>query len=945
MSKGFGKQFKKKKLSSPSSSQKVLTVNNKFKLGVKYYQSGKFQPALTIFQQLSAEQADNPDIWKLLGSVYHKIGALNQAIAAYEKLTQLQPKNVSALSNLGVLYINQGKLKSAIASFKSSIEFKPDYAEAYNNLGELYRNLGQLAEAQNYLQTAIKFKPEYATAYYNLGNLYKNQGNLSQAIAAYQQVIQLQPDYCDAYNNLGNTYLEWGESSLAIECYQKATQQLKSKEAEHNLLFALHYSSKFSPQQIYTKHRHWRKKYQSSSIREELTTKNLVDPKRKLRIGYVSGDLKTHSVSYFFEPLLINRDRNSFAIICYANNQKSDKVTERLNHLADEWREINPLDDSQVTQLIRQDKIDILVDLSGHTLGNRLLIFARKPAPIQITYLGYPNTTGLTTIDYRLTDTYVDPEGKTDHLHTEQLIRLPNSFLCYQPPEITPDVNLLPAIANNYITFGSFNNLAKVNQETINHWAVILKQIPNSRLLLKSKSLQDSGACDRIYKLFADKGINCQRLVLKAWEKGINNHLAIYNQVDIALDTYPYHGTTTTCEAMWMGVPVITLAGEAYVSRVGVSLLSAVGLNEFIAESPEEYMQKAVELANNCQRLTELRQNLRSKMQSSSLTDGKVFTQDLELAYRQMWRDWCQGASLKGERQEATGNSNLWQRDLSTSSPLPSLETETHAQKENKPLLPPKVAVSVQKTDFTILTIHHLSATGGTLISKCLAAMPEVILLSELHPYSIHNCFNPFDPIQQLTKYNLLTHKELQEIFLNRINLIVAKCQQNNKKLIIRDHSHSDFLLAHTNHQPSLLNVLKNQYQLKPLLTLRNPIDSWLSMVPKKWHKQVKTFDNYCDRYLKFLETYQNFPYYLYEDFVQQPDVILQKICLYYGIDFDPNYQDHFFQIKLTGDSGRTGSKISFRSRRKYEQSFVEEVKHSANFSKICQRLGYSELD
>ena len=253
--------------------------------------------------------------------------------------------------------------------------------------------------------------------------------------------------------------------------------------------------------------------------------------------------------------------------------------------------------------------------------------------------------------------------------------------------------------------------------------------------------------------------------------------------------------------------------------------------------------------------------------------------------------------------------------------------------------------IADQKIDFTILTIHHLSATGGTLISKCLAVMPDVILLSEIHPHVAVHSFNPLDPIQQLTKYGLLSNKELEQILLERIDLIVDKCQQNNKKLILRDHAHSDFLQAHTNFQPSLLNVLKNKYPTKSLVTLRHPIDSWLSIILKNWHKHVQSFDKYCDRYLRFLDTYQDFPYYLYEDFVLHPDAILQEMCQYYDLDFDPDYKQKFFAIKLTGDSGRSSSEIAPRPRREYQEQFVEKVRQSTNFQKICHRLGYSGID
>ncbi|MEM8829299.1 MAG: hypothetical protein AAGE96_08080, partial [Cyanobacteria bacterium P01_G01_bin.19] len=612
-------------------------------------------------------------------------------------------------------------------------------------------------------------------------------------------------------------------------------------------------------------------------------------------------------------------------VFCYANNRQADGVTRRLQQLADGWREIHHLSDRSVAELIVQDEIDILVDLSGHTFGNRLGIFAYKPAPIQISYLGYPNTTGLTTIDYRLTDAYADPPGITEHLYSEKLVRMPH-FMCYQPPSNTPEIKALPAIANGYITFGSFNNLAKITPQTLDCWIEILQQVPNSRLFLKARSLQDSATCDRLYQTFQDAGISRDRLQLLSWTASSQEHLNSYNRVDIALDTFPYHGTTTTCEAMWMGVPVVSLAGNTHVSRVGVSLLSSVGLTEFIATSTEDYCHKAVALAKDIPKLAQIRQNLRSQIESSPLTGGKAFVRFLESIYRQMWQQWC-------DRQTPTPAKILRRVTI----PAKPTSDRKRAISQSCPSKSDK-----QNTNEVICTIHHLSATGGTLISKCLAAMPNTILLSEINPGVTLKGFNPFDPIQQLAQHGLLDTAELEDIFLERIALILRKCQQ--QQLIIRDHAHSDFLLANSIGKARLRKTLQKQYTLKSILTVRNPIDSWLAMIPQGWHRQVKTFDRYCDRYLQLLDTYQDASIYLYEDFVQQPDVILQKMCRDYGIKFDRNYQQKLADLKLSGDSGRTSTTIAPRPRRKYPPKFVNEVKKSSNFKKICQRLGYSGI-
>ena len=644
MPQGFSKGLNRNRRKSKSTRKSPDSLQELLKLAFAAQQNQRLPQALELCEAILSKQFNCADAWYLIGVIKRQQNKIDEAIAAFKKLLRLQPKNVAVLSNLGVLYVQQQQPQTAIKYFTQAIKINPNYVQAYTNLGQLYQDTGQSKKAIGYLQKAIELDHNCVTAYYNLGNVYKHLEKLPRAIASYQRAIELQPNHSDAHNNLGNIYLKLGKLDLAYQCYQKPAL-LNSQNnivREDNWLLAMHYSNKFSPQEIYRQHQNWGNKYESRLNNKDRTYQNIFDPQRQLKIGYVSGDFKTHSVSYFLEPLLANHERTGFNVTCYANNKYSDRVTDRLRSLVDSWRDIAHLDDAAVVELIRADSIDILVDLAGHTFGNRLFVFARKPAPLQVTYLGYPDTTGLSSIDYRLSDRLADPEKE---MATESILRLPGCFLCYQPSVDAPDVNALPCQTNNYITFGSFNNLAKVSTETIRLWGMILQQVPNSRILIKAKYLDNSLASDRLYKLFARSRIDRDRLDLRGWSKNTQEHLQLYHEVDLALDTYPYHGTTTTCEAMWMGVPVITFAGKTHVSRVGVSLLSSVGLEELVGGSEAEYVSKAVSLANDRSKLSQLRQNLRSQMAKSSLTNGKAIASSIEAAYRQMWLRYCQDSS------------------------------------------------------------------------------------------------------------------------------------------------------------------------------------------------------------------------------------------------------------------------------------------------------------
>lgn len=625
-------------------------IEQQLDLGIAHHQVGEFTQAQACYEQVLQWQPARADAWHLLGVIAYQQEEYLTAIAQIDRAIELNANAANFYNSLGSVYQKLRQFDRSLECYQKVIQLEANFFKAHNNIGLIYQEKGQFQDAIASYQQAIQLQPNYAEAYLNLSIAYDKQTQLTRAIECCQKAIQLKPEYADAYCQLGRIFSKQVKPKETVQSYQRALQiDPNYAVARHHLMFSLlYYSCDYEPSAIYAEHRKWAECLGEllAEVAEGIGPyDNNPTPERRLRIGYVSGDFKTHSVTYFFEPLLALHNSRDFEVICYANNTTIDATTQRLRQLADGWREIFTLNDAQVAELIRKDKIDILVDLSGHTMDNRLLVFARKPAPIQVTYLGYPSTTGLDTIDYRLTDAWADPQGETEHLHAEQLVRLPHGFLCYLPATNCPDVSPPPVLKSNQITFGCFNNLTKVNPESIGCWAKILRSVPNSRLIIKSKPLVDADNCAYLHGLFQQYGIERERVQLIGWLAKKNQHLDLYNQVDIALDTFPYHGTTTTCEAMWMGVPIITQAGKTHVSRVGVSLLSSVGLEALIAESAEDYIQKAVNLANDREQLQEVRSHLRQRMQASPLTNASLISSSLEKAYRAMWRRFCDPSS------------------------------------------------------------------------------------------------------------------------------------------------------------------------------------------------------------------------------------------------------------------------------------------------------------
>ena len=613
-----------------------------FCLGNIYARQGDSNRAVDCYKRALTLQSDYPEVHCNLANVLVAKREIADAIAHYRRALSLRPNYPAAHCNLANVFVLDGQPEKAIPHYKLALSTRSDYPEAHCNLANALALLGKTEEAVTHYDRALSLRSNYPEAYYNLGNVLDKRGQIGNAVVRYEQALSLREAYPEAHYNLGNALLKQGQIDRAMTHYQRAlTLQPGFVDAHNNLCLAMNYAPNIEPARLFAAHVDFAKRFEEP-LRASIEPHNndrVCD--RCLRIGYVSSDFREHPVSHFIEAVLRNHAREKFVVFCYANQQLEDAVTERLRSHTDHWRCVFNVSDEQVTQQIRTDKIDILIDLNGHTGGNRLLVFARKPAPIQVTWIGYPNTTGLSTIDYRITDGVSDPKELTEHFHTEELIHLPRCFSCYLPPANAPGVSTLRAKEQGTITFGSFNNLAKITQNVMDVWASVLRAIPNSRLILKNHGLSDDQTRIAVKEAFDKLGVPSKRLVLFGHDQSKRTHLEQYWEIDIGLDTFPYNGTTTTCEALWMGVPVITLAGKTHAGRVGLSLLSNLGLPELVANTVEQYISIAQRLAANLEYLRVLRSELRPRLAASPLMDAKQFTVALEQTYLKMWENWC----------------------------------------------------------------------------------------------------------------------------------------------------------------------------------------------------------------------------------------------------------------------------------------------------------------
>ena len=551
------------------------------------------------------------------------------AVQSYQAILDQDPGHEEALFQLAQLAHQAGRPDLSLAYLEQLCNRITDNPAYWFSYGSLCLEQRQMDMGEQALRKAIELDPKHLGAHVNLGNRLKEAGQLEEAVGHYRIVLDQQPDSVEILSNLASTLTSQGLHAEAARLYDRIAQAAPDLHvAQSNRLMNMNYMQDLTPGEIFTAHQDWGRNFPDPGPAEIRSRQG-----RKLHIGYLSPDLRSHPVFWFLHALLTHYDRDQVTVSCFSNLARGDGKTAVLRELSDNWHEVYSLTDDQLADLIRTSGVDILVDLAGHTANNRLTAMAMRPAPVQMTWLGYPNSTGLAQMDYRITDAISDPDGAED-FHSEDLIRLEDGFLCYSPPQDAPDPGPLPCEEKGHITFGSFNNLAKLTQGCIESWSDILRQLPDARLLLKARSMDDPGTRKRVFDQFANQGIPADRLDLRGRLKGAWDHLDLYNQVDIALDTFPYNGTTTTCEALWMGVPVLTFTGASHAGRVSASLLSRVGLSDLVASDRQAMVRMAVNLAGDRDRLVDLKQRLRPRMAASPLCDGPGFARQMEQAMK-----------------------------------------------------------------------------------------------------------------------------------------------------------------------------------------------------------------------------------------------------------------------------------------------------------------------
>ncbi len=610
---------------------------------------------------------------------HHQAGRLPEAESLYRQILGVEPDEANSLSNLGVIALQTGHLDAAIELISKALRINPNDGMANANLGAAYLKSGRAAEAVRVCRRAVALRPDQAVAHLNLANGLLLQRQSEPAIGSFKRALKLQPDFFDAHNdlcvalqvhgdraeamvhgrravdlnpqsasawcNLANALFDGGQMDEALPTFRRALSLAPDNARFHsNLIMLLHYYPDTTAPILEAEHRLWNQRH-AVPLRDSLRPHdNDPDPGRRLKVGYVSPDFRAHAVSFFLLPLLEAHDPSNVEVHCFASSDAPDWITKRYRRRVDVWHDVFGLSDAVVAQRIREAKIDVLVDLSMHSTANRLLTFALEPAPVQVAWLAHPGTTGVDGIAYRITDTLIEPPAHDANWSSEETVYLPDGWCCYSPLEKTsPPVALLPALSRNggQLTFGAFNNFVKFNAPTLCCWAKILAALPDSRLHLRCP---EDSARRWVHSVFAQNGIETQRVMFIDRGRTRQDYLRQYDRVDVALDTWPYNGTTTTCDALWMGVPVLSLYGNRASSRTSLSLLTNIGLAELAVPTEEELVQAAVNLATGLPRLAELRATMRERMLASPLMDAPRFARHMEAAYRRLWQRWCDRA-------------------------------------------------------------------------------------------------------------------------------------------------------------------------------------------------------------------------------------------------------------------------------------------------------------
>lgn len=590
---------------------------------------GAYETAIAIAPQF-AEAHHN------LGNLRAAAGEWDQARGCYERALACAPHFAPAHFELGNVLRQLGFALEAIDAYRCALALEPALPAAWRNLGTLQQEIGEYRDALASYEKALELEPRAPEVHVNLATLNRIFSRMEAAFAHARRALELDPGFAAAHNNLGALHMDIGEHRDAEASFRRALEaQPDNAQWRSNLCMLGNYCDHLGPAELLAEHAAYGRLFAPAPA-----PRAAARLPARLRVGYVSPDLRHHSVAHFVEPLLEHHDRSAFEVLAYYTHRSGDDVTLRLRELCDEWVEAPLMSPQELAARVRADGIDLLVDLSGHTAGNRLAAFALRPAPVQLTWLGYVSTTGLRAIDYRITDRWIDPAGYEAH-STERLLRLDGCSLCYRPPAASPEVAPLPALARGHVTFGSFNGVVKLSGRCIALWARLLHAVPGARLLVKSRTLDDAFVRARVAARFAAAGIEAARLELRGGQAETRSHLEQYAEVDIALDPLPYNGVTTTCEALWMGVPTLSLAGTTHAGRFGRSLLSAAGVPELSPASEAGFVAIGTMLAADLQRLAAVREGLRSRLAASPLMDEIGFARRMEAAYRSAWARSC----------------------------------------------------------------------------------------------------------------------------------------------------------------------------------------------------------------------------------------------------------------------------------------------------------------
>jgi len=613
-------------------------------LGSALNETGLHESARGHFERALALRPSLAEAHNGLGNTLRALGCPGDAAEQYRQAIALRGDYAEPHQGLGMVLNELGRYDEAAAVFKQAIILKPDFVKAFTGWGLALHEMGENKAARACWEKAIELEPKEAAAHAGLARELQVAGQHSQALDSFRRALSLDDNHVEALYGLGGELFSWGSTAEGLGYLEQAVElEPDSMVAHSSLLFTMHYHFGVSAAVVAARHRAFGERFEEKLKPLWMGHCNTPDPERPLRVGFVSGDFCRHPVGYFMADLIPKLEATGLELYAYANQWKNDDLTERIKPKFAAWRECKVMSDDAMAEQIRADAIDVLVDLSGHTAGNRLLAFARKPAPVQITYLGYPDTTGLSAIDYILGDQQMFPPGE-ETLYVETPWCLPDTSLCFTPPDLPIEVGPLPAMQNGFITFGCLNKAEKVSDAAVKIWAKILHAVPGSRLLLQNKPYGDAAIAARMHSRFAAHGIEADRLDLigkLTWQE----HMDAYNKVDIVLDPFPYNGTTTSVEGLWMGVPLLALKGDRLVAHMGESILYTMGMQEWIASDQAGYVAKAAAFTSDLTALADVRAGLRDRLLASPICDAPRFARNLETAFRGMWRTWCEGGS------------------------------------------------------------------------------------------------------------------------------------------------------------------------------------------------------------------------------------------------------------------------------------------------------------